>query len=179
MHLTASDFYTYYSPHRCERRLFLRHVGTPEDPASPYQDVLHRLGKRHERAHLATFLQFVDLSGLSKNERLAATVHEVGKQTAIIYQPALSAEMTFNGNRCAVIGEPDFLIYSDSGCVIRDSKMSRRITEKDHPEILLQLGMYGWLYESTFGHAPAGLQVHSGTGAVVDVPYNETKSSTK
>jgi hypothetical protein len=75
---------------------------------------------------------------------------------------------------CVIVGQPDFLIL-DAGTghyVIRDSKISRRITEKDHPEIILQLGLYGWLYEQIFGHPASALQVHSGSGSIEGVVYD-------
>ena len=50
--------------------------------------------------------------------------------------------------------------------------MARRIDEDNHPEILLQVELYGWLYEKTCGTAPLRLQVHSGTGEIVEVPYD-------
>jgi len=34
------------------------------------------------------------------------------------------------------------------------------------------MGLYGWLYEETFGQPPNRLQVHSGTGDIVDVAYD-------
>jgi predicted RecB family nuclease len=169
MQLSASDFYVYYSPHRCGRRAYLRHIGTPEEPASPYEEVLRRLGERHEREHLSTLIGAVDLSGGSKEDRRRRTREEVEKRTAAIYQPAFEASVDLGGEKCQVVGEPDFLVWTGSGYVIRDSKMSRRITEKDHPEIILQLGTYGLLFETTFGATPAGLQVHSGSGEIVDV----------
>ena len=68
------------------------------------------------------------------------------------------------------MGDPDFLIRQDSGYIIRESKMSRRVNEKDHPEILLQLQTYGWLYQNTFGVPAATLEVHNGAGEIVEVP---------
>ena len=73
---------------------------------------------------------------------------------------------------CEIVGEPDFLICESSNYVIRDSKMSRRITEKDHPEIFGQLQIYGWLFEQTFGRPPLRLEIHSGIGAIVEIPYD-------
>jgi uncharacterized protein len=49
--------------------------------------------------------------------------------------------------------------------------MSRRINPKDHPEIFGQLTTYGWLYERVFGAPAVRLEVHSGTGEIVPVPY--------
>jgi len=174
MQLAASDFYTYYSPHRCERRLYLRATGAPEDPESPYVAVLRRLGNRHEREHLATLPQVVDLSGGTKEERRERTHVAVAEGAPAIYQPAFAATASFGGEDCKVVGEPDFLIRSTGSYVIRDSKMSRRVNDKDHPEIFSQLGTYAWLYEKTFGSVPAAVQVHSGTNEVVDIPYDLT-----
>ena len=39
-------------------------------------------------------------------------------------------------------------------------------------EIVLQLQLYGWLYERTLGVPPKGLQVHAGTGEIVDIAYD-------
>jgi hypothetical protein len=44
--------------------------------------------------------------------------------------------------------------------IIRDPKLSRRVNEKDHPEIFAQLSTYAWLYAQIFGGRPAALQVH-------------------
>ena len=50
--------------------------------------------------------------------------------------------------------------------------MARRIDEENHPEILLQVQLYGWLFERSCGAAPKGLQVHGGTGEIVTIPYD-------
>ena len=61
MRLTASDFYRYYRPSKCELRIYLREQGIAQQPPSAYEEVLLRLGPRHEERHLATFPSFVDL----------------------------------------------------------------------------------------------------------------------
>jgi predicted RecB family nuclease len=61
--------------------------------------------------------------------------------------------------------------------LIRDSKLSRRVDEENHPEILLQLQLYGWLFEKSYGAAPEGLQVLSGRGEIVAVHYDGGKSA--
>jgi predicted RecB family nuclease len=50
--------------------------------------------------------------------------------------------------------------------------MALRIDEESHPEILLQVQLYGWLYEKSCGAAPKGLQVHGGTGEIVTIRYD-------
>lgn len=172
MRLTASDFYTYHRPSKCDLRVYLRHRGEGESPPGPYEEVIRSLGIRHEKAHLAMFPSYVDLSVGTEEQRQLRARKEVEEETPVIYQPVLRAIKLLNGIDCEISGEPDFLILDNGGYVVRDSKISRRITEQDHPEIIRQLEIYGWLYEQTFGHPPLGLQVHSGTGDIVEIPYD-------
>jgi predicted RecB family nuclease len=72
---------------------------------------------------------------------------------------------------------PDFLILDGNDYLIRDSKMARRIDEESHPEILLQLQLYGWLYEKKCDLAPKKLQVQAGTGEIVTIPYDGGRSA--
>jgi hypothetical protein len=62
MNISASDFYSYYSPSRCEPRVYLRGRKEPEAPPGPFEELLRRLGLRHEQAHLAAFPKIVDLA---------------------------------------------------------------------------------------------------------------------
>ena len=173
MRLTATDIHGYYRPSRCLLRVYLRHCGLAESPPSPYDELLERLGRDHEQRHLATFAAVVDLTGGALDERAKRTSEEVAKGTPVIYQGVLHARTLLDGVDCEVVGRPDFLIrVGNKDYAVRDSKMCRRITEEDHPEILLMLDLYGWLYEKTFGRPPAKLEVHSGTGEVVDVAYH-------
>lgn len=172
MKLTASDFYSLHRPYKCPLRVYLRHSGVEESAPGPYEEVVRLLGIRHERAHLQSLGPHVDLSGGSRESRVQRTIEEVSKNSGAIYQPVLKSKVTIEGTECDVIGEPDFLIHSQGQYVVRDSKVSRRITEKDHPEVLLQLGVYRWLYKQTFGRPPGGLQVHAGTGEIVDISYS-------
>ena len=170
MRLTASDFYTYWRPSECGLRVHYRHRGVPEGEPGPYEEVIRRLGGRHEQAHLETLGPYVDLRGGSLAERARRTVEEVGKRTPVIYQGVFCASAEIGGQEVEVVGEPDFLIRGDDGYVVRDAKISRRITEGDHPEILRQLELYGWLYERVLGAPPKTLQVFSGGGELVQVP---------
>src|SRR5713226_4837441 len=135
MVLTASDFYTYHQPSKCDLRVYLRHRGEQEAPPGPYDEVIRHLGQLHEKAHLATFPKVLDLSSGTREERIQRTKEAVGSGTPVIYQSVLKVTMELNGVRCEVLGEPDFLLTGNGGYVIRDSKISKRITEKYHPEI--------------------------------------------
>jgi predicted RecB family nuclease len=71
-----------------------------------------------------------------------------------------------------IVGRPDFLILDGDGYLIRDSKLSRQVDEDHHKEIMLQLQLYGWLFEQTVGTPAKRLQVHTGKGDIVDVLYD-------
>ena len=172
LRLTASDFYTLFRPSKCENRIYLEQAGVEQAPVSPYQEVVIRLGKRHEEVHLGCFPKYIDLSEGTLAERENKTKDAIKKEVPVIYQGVLSSVHEFNGQQFEILGEADFLIWQGDGYVIRDSKISRRISEKDHPEILNQLEIYGWLYERTTGRPPINLQVHAGTGEIIDIPYD-------
>ena len=55
---------------------------------------------------------------------------------------------------------------------IRDSKLSRKVDDKHHVEIALQLQLYGWLFEQTVGKPAKRLQVHAGGGDIIEVPFD-------
>jgi predicted RecB family nuclease len=84
----------------------------------------------------------------------------------------MRAHITLAGVECEILGDPDFLLRDNGNYVIRDSKISRRINENDHPQILRQLEIYGWLYEQNFGRSPSALQVHSGTSEIIELAYD-------
>lgn len=170
--VTPTDFYAYHRPSECDLRIYLRHKGEREDPPGPYEEVLWRLAERHELAHLGTFPTVLDLSAGAREERERRTQEAVSQGAPVIYQAVLRATTAIRGSKVEVIGDPDFLINESGRYLIRDSKISRRINEKDHPEILRQLELYGWLYEQVFGTVPLRLEVHRGTGDLVEIPYD-------
>jgi hypothetical protein len=49
MRLTASDFMTYWRPSPCELRVFLHEKGEPEAEPGAFDEVMRRLGIRHEQ----------------------------------------------------------------------------------------------------------------------------------
>jgi predicted RecB family nuclease len=177
MRLTASDFISNHRPSRCDLRVFLRHREEEEAPHGPYDEVLHRLGLRHERNHLASLGAFTDVSDASLHEQVKKTTDAIANKVPILYQAAFLATEKIAGTDVEIVGVPDFLILSGDWYLIRDSKMARRIDEENHAEILLQVQLYGWLFEKSCGVAPRGLQVHSGTGDIVDVQYDGGKAA--
>jgi predicted RecB family nuclease len=177
MRLTASDFASYRRPTRCDLRVYLRYLGEKEAEPGPYDEVLRRLGVRHEKDHLVTFGAFADMNDASLHEQAKKTADALANRVPVVYQGAFLVVEKIGESEVEIVGIPDFLILDGDGYLIRDSKMSRRIDEENHPEILLQVQLYGWLFEKTCGVAPKGLQVHSGTGEIVDVPYDGGKTA--
>jgi len=112
----------------------------------PYEIVLRRLGLRHERDHLATLGAFTTVSAASLEEQVKKTADAIAQKVPVLYQPAFLATERICGADVEIVGVPDYLILDGDGYVIRDSKMARRIDEENHPEILLQVQLYGWLY---------------------------------
>ncbi|MFC1548140.1 TM0106 family RecB-like putative nuclease [Candidatus Neomarinimicrobiota bacterium] len=142
-------------------------------PPGAYDEVLRELGVRHEQEHLLTFPTVLNLGDQSIEDAFHQTTEAVLSNEPVIYQPALMTTLTQNGQTYPVVGLPDFLIKTDDGYAVRDVKMSRRINEKDHPEIIQQLHLYGWLYEQVFSTPPIRLEVFSGTSEVVDIPWDD------
>jgi predicted RecB family nuclease len=152
--------------------VYLRHQGVEESEPSEFERVLQRLGERHEAEHLASLGPCEDLSAVPPEQRVRRTADAIRSRVPVIYQGELAADTQLGGIPVTVVGRPDFLILDGDGYLIRDSKLSLRVDEESHPEIILQLQLYGWLFERTAGTPAKRLQVHAGKGDIVDVPYD-------
>jgi predicted RecB family nuclease len=141
--LIASDLVTQRRPTPCELRVWLSHHGEPEREATEFEKVLSRLGLTHEKEHLATLAAYTDLSALSEDERIQRTLGAVGARVPVLYQPTFRVSQPIAGTEVEIVGQPDFLILDGDGYIVRDAKMARRIDEENHPEILLQVQLYG------------------------------------
>jgi len=173
MHLAASDLYSYYRPSECRLRVYLRERHEQEDKPSPYEEVILRLGERHEAAHLACLRPVVDLRNGTLAERAEVTRQSLlNYEPSILYHGVLNREITIAGHLCHVFGEPDFIMIAPQGITIRDCKIAKRVNESDHPEILQQLQLYGWLFQGTTGEAPRRLEVFRGDGTIIEVAYD-------
>ena len=151
MRLTASDFMTYWRPSPCELRVFLHEKGEPEAEPGAFDEVMRRLGIRHERKHLATLGPYLDLSTVLLDERVGRSLEAIANKVPVIYQPAFVVRHKIAGTDVEIVGVPDFLILDGDAYVIRDCKMSRRIEAEIHPEIIVQVQLYGWLLERSTG----------------------------
>ncbi|MGD0908559.1 MAG: PD-(D/E)XK nuclease family protein [Candidatus Acidiferrales bacterium] len=167
--MTASDFMTYWRPSVCELRVFLHDKGEPEAEPGAFDDVMRRLGIRHEQEHLATLGPYLDLSDVLIDERVGKTLEAIADKVPVIYQPAFVVRHRIAGIDVEIVGAPDFLILDGDGYVIRDSKMSRHIEAEIHSEIVVQVQLYGWLFERSTGVPARALQVYNGMKEVVGV----------
>lgn len=172
MRLIASDFIAHQRPSPCDLRVWLRYRCEPEREPTEFEQVLYRLGERHEKAHLATLGAYTDLSALTEVERIQRTLGAVAARVPVLYQPTFRVSRQIAGTELEIVGQPDFLILDGDGYIVRDAKMARRIDDEHHPEILLQVQLYGWLFEQSCGVAPKALQVFSGMKELVLVPYD-------
>jgi len=177
MRMTASDFATFYLPTPCELRVFLHEKGEPEAEPSAFEEVIRRLGIRHEQEHLATLEPHLDLSSVLIDERVERTLEAITKNVPVIYQPAFVVRHRIAGIDVEIVGAPDFLILDGDGYVIRDCKLSRRIEAEIHPEIIVQVQLYGWLYERSTGVCAKALQVCSGMKEIVGVENDGGKTA--
>ena len=114
MRLTATDFMTYWRPSLCELRVFLHEKGEPEAEPGAFDEVMGRLGIRHEQEHLATLGPYLNLSDVLIDERVRRTQEAIANKVPVIYQPAFLVRRTIAG-RIEIVGVPDFLILDGDG----------------------------------------------------------------
>jgi len=171
--VTASDIVSLYRPSKCNLRIYLNEKGYPKDEESPYEAVLRKLGQRHEERYLSTIGPYENLGVGNPDDRVSQTSRHIRKGTPSIYHGLLRANMRIEDGEVLVIGEPDFIVRSGDSYIIRDAKISRRITKADHTEILLQLQLYSWLYQQMTGKQSAGLEVYSGREIIEIIPQEE------
>lgn len=169
MKLSASDIYALYSPSYCELRVYLNAHGAPGAGPGAFEKLLFELGRRHEKQYLDSFPKHVNLSVGNMDRRAARTREAVRKGEPVIYQGVLQSRL--DGSAVEVTGIPDLMIHDNGSYVVTDCKLSRHADFKSHPESFLQLQLYGWLFERTFGMKPAGLKVYRGDRTLEELPY--------
>jgi predicted RecB family nuclease len=172
MQLTASDIVSLYRPTPCSLRLYLREQGVAESEPSAFDQIIQTLGTVHEQKHLATLGLYEDISKVERERRVSRTLEAIRNRVPVIFQAEFEYATTISGSPVIVVGRPDFLILDGNDYIIRDSKLSRKVDEDHHEEIALQLQLYGWLFERTVRASAKSLEVHTGSGDLVDVPYD-------
>src|ERR1700693_813972 len=120
----------------------------PDAERSDFEELLARLGGRHEKAHLETLPDIFDLSGFDEDVCKRDTLTAIRASAPAIYHARFRAPIDIDGEICELVGEPDFLIRDGGGYRIRDSKLARRVDDDHHPE------------------------VHAGSGEIVPVPQD-------
>ena len=175
--LSPAIFASLYRPSPCERRALLRYRGEPEAEPSAYDEVLRRLGQRHEESHVRTYGELIEIAELPREKRVTFTLDAISKNVPVIYQPTFLVQTRIAGIDLLIEGIPDLIVRERDGYLIRDVKMARQIDQQHHPEILLQLQLYGWLFEQSCGQRPKAIQVWGGTNEITEIPYDGGKAA--
>jgi predicted RecB family nuclease len=171
MYLPVSVIDEHYRPSKCALRTYLIAKGEPEEPPTPDEQVIEQLELEHEARYFDLVPEYLDLStGLIEN-RIARTLEALTQKVPVLFHPVLVGDVQLGGERFTVVGEPDFIMWQHDGHVLTECKLARRVTDDEHPEIVRQIELYGWLYEQMMSRRPRALQVFSGTNELVDVPY--------
>jgi predicted RecB family nuclease len=172
MSFSATDLYGLLQPSQCDLRSWLRWQGVVESEPSEYDKILREMGQLHEAEHLQSLGKYCYLGEGSISERSAKTLEAIGRGENVLYQPTFESRIAIKGEEVDLLGVPDFLIKARRGYTIRDSKISRHADEERHYETILQLGLYGLLYERCVGTPPARLEVLLGDRTLQEVPYD-------
>lgn len=162
--------------------------GSEHNQHQAFEDVIKELSARHIAAHRNTFTTISDLSELLFDDRVIETKRAIERQDPVIYKPLFAVPVKLGGFDTIVVGEPDFLILDQDECVtsdqsalpanrcsltnryaIREAKLAKRITKEAHPEILLEIQLYGWLLNRVIGQFPVRLEVLNGCDELVSV----------
>lgn len=173
--LTATDAIVHLGGTRCDRRVWIKanDAAKAKEPGD-LQVALAALGEQHEQRHAAGIPNLVDLANVKPlAQHVQVTRDEIARGEHGIYQGALVTDHDFGGNLIQVVGLPDFILPTEAGHVVRDAKLARSVDEKSKPGIVLQLQIYGWLFERVTGHAPVKLEVFSGSGELIEVPRDD------
>lgn len=179
MKLATQNIYDFYYPSQCERRLFYRFNREEEIPPGPFEQVIFRLGKRHEETHIKSLGEYFNVLELPRDQQIKKTEELIQGNMPIIYQGVLSVTEKIKDSEIELIGIPDIMIYNNSSYTIRDCKLARHADDKRHPEILAQLQVYGYLYEKTTRMKPTKLEAFLGDSSIVEVPYDDGVSAIK
>ena len=97
MDLSAATIYSLHCPSVCELRPWLLAHNEPEAEPGAYQQVLVRLGQRHEASHLAELGDVTDLSEGTFEERIDRTRELIELGERILYQPVFQSTIPIDG----------------------------------------------------------------------------------
>lgn len=179
MILSAADFYTYFKPSRCQRRVHLIH----HPPESVDTEDLEGFYARSQEAdfHVERYYykrmpQPLDLSQLPDKERRKATLEAILRQEPVIYKPLLTNVWRHKGRRFNLEARPDFMIWSEDRYTLRQCRMGKKINRENHPDVFWVSQFNGWVYKRLFDQWPDQLEVGNSTGHVFSIPKPENKA---
>lgn len=167
--LTGKDFACHQRPSPCDLRVYLREHGAAVAPPSPFDDMISRLGRRHEIVELTRLQPVVNLSDGSFDERAKQTRAEIAKGAQVIYQGVLKIDSVVAGQPATLVASPDFMVRGPAGYTVRDSRLAASVAGNPQHEVVMRLQLAGHLFRETLGQEPIGLEVATGGGTVVSV----------
>ena len=169
---TPSDFYEFYQPSTCRKRVWLR-ARRPDlaRDDNEFLELLKRRGRQVEERHLKTLGPYMqpEYPKRDLDKGAKATEALIKARTPVIYQGVLKSA---DGKFVAI---PDFLIFDQEARQyrIRDAKLATNL--EDHPEIGYQLGFDRLIAEQSWGYSPV-LEVVKGDGNL-ESPFKAPDSS--
>ncbi|NMA55077.1 MAG: hypothetical protein GX952_03975 [Firmicutes bacterium] len=145
-----SEFHLLFQPSYCPKRVWLlANRSQWADDDSAFQDLLFRRVKAVEKRHLNQLGPYrePDYPAGDFEAGAKATLELINCRIRLIYQPVFVSPD-------GLLGIPNFLIFNPDTqrYIIREVKLAANV--KDHPEILLQMGLYQMAAAPALGYAP-------------------------
>ncbi|MED5579249.1 MAG: TM0106 family RecB-like putative nuclease [Nitrospinota bacterium] len=176
MQITTRDISTLYKPEYCSLRIYLDSIGTPKSEPDSLEKLIAKYGKQHERNHLHSLGDVMDLREGSLEERYQETCFAVEDKEKIIYQPVLHFKTVLEETEIEIYGEADFFILEGNEYIIRDCKMIKNLKE-DNRNIELQITLFAWLFEQNFKTKPFDIQIFTKSNQIESIPYDGGEKS--
>ncbi len=169
MRISAQIIYNLFAPSYCEKRLFFAYHKVKALEPGPFEQLIYKLGLRHEENYRRSLGQYADASAGNLKERRAITQKYITEKVPIIYQGVLYENLTINNRLITVVGIPDFLLYEEGRYKIRDCKLAKQVDEKRHQEAIAQIKIYGLLLEKMTGQKVQKMEVVLGDNRLLDI----------
>ncbi|MHC2994005.1 MAG: TM0106 family RecB-like putative nuclease [Candidatus Atribacteria bacterium] len=173
MRIPIQVIYNLFAPSYCEKRLYFAYNNVKTLEPGPFEQLIYKLGLRHEKNYLNSIGEYIDVSTGRIEERIAATKKYTNDKVLVIYQGVLCEDLMVNNKPITLIGIPDFLIYEEGGYQIRDCKLARHVDDKKHQEIIAQIKVYGLLLEKLTGQKVDKMEAVLGDNSLLDVTKME------
>src|SRR2546422_9063940 len=108
MRLSASSIHGLYRPSPCELRVYLRSKGVQDAKPNPYEEVLIELGQWHEKKHLASSGDHIDLSTGDEDRRARRTSGEAYNRAIVLYRSSLRIEAYDDDTNCVLVRDAEY-----------------------------------------------------------------------